>query len=1320
MGNQVTTLGQIYPVEYYLVDYCNDMTLDVSLGSTRFMKVARVKHRDVGYCVAKVYAINDPSIPIQEHKLKIEQIRDTLRASGELSSLPFLNCLVNDKCVIILRQYVKYNLYDRLSTRPFLTSIEKRWLAYQLLRCIQSLHKQSIYHGDVKSENVLVTSFLWVTLADFASYKPVVLPANNPSDFSYFFDTSRRHCCNMAPERFVEPPTITPIGGSSEALESAQIAEVTLAKQQQQQQTYATNFQDHNNELTPQMDLFSLGCVLAELFSDDTPNSSIFDLGQILMFKKNKYNPQKFIEEGISDPRISRLILNLIDLEPSKRNSASYHLDQLVPSLFPAYFQTLYDYFAKLIPQSPDTKILTLNKDIDKLMNEIITEDEHGLLLLLLLATSTLRSLQSTDAKLIGLKLCVKLIESSAVMAEYIIDRLLPYIIQLISKSTESRVRALCVSSLNSVLKHVHELQLSDANVFIDYILPSLLPLAYDTSTLVRIALASNISDLTETSKRFLFLEENNENASNLRLNSIQEAFGGIVSQLLVDPNNHVRRAILNENITKLCDFFGAEKTDEVILSHIITFLNDKSDFRLRAAFFDNISCISSSLGPYYAPVVKPLMQKGLADSEEIVIYKCLNAITIMTDSNLLTKDVIYELFTDAVLFLSFPNKWIRNAVINFVLVLSKANQFSEDEFNQRILPAIKLHLFPSVNSLHDESVLLDSLQTPLPRVVIESILNGDDDIDEIFYKITRRKEMRGNKRYQQSAGVLRPSGMASTTGRTRTTSETDSQDFDTLTDNMISPEESGGDTNSGQTMSERDLLLNIDRFSEDRLIEFESILRRIHKNKRTSSSKQIEPNISIRRQDAIVHTSNLQNVDSRMLLSSTVSLSRVTRPRGILLAHLQEHKAAVNKLIVVPGSSQFISCSSDATIKFWDSSGVSTRPQVLFRSKQTFVSPDAGAFITMSACIGTDTLLALTESNNLHAIQLYSASSQSRLIQTVNFNSNFTEPELVTDLISLSPYTYATCSTSSNIRGYDLRLPTTMDVWNLKMEGSAGLITCMDGNEYCIACGTSSSVISMFDLRFYIRATTMSYPLFQDKMRKRIRRILLCNDEIYCSLDGNNEVSAWDCESASRTKTLWASPAPCLSSRHTSHQSVLSMIVDNNKESNSVITAGDDMKIRFWDLNNPHRSYIVSKPAYNSYHKLSGAGAPSSSATTAAKPIPDSGGSSSGGASSKSSKTSGGHLISNDNHGDANNQNASNNVYYQTKLVDGIQVIQETDKLPTNETAHYQQGNSSRATANASGTSASHHDSISCLSIISESGLFLSASRDGVIKIWR
>lgn len=39
---------------------------------------------------------------------------------------------------------------------------------------------------------------------DFASFKPTFLPMDNPADYSYFFDTSRRRTCYIAPERFVK------------------------------------------------------------------------------------------------------------------------------------------------------------------------------------------------------------------------------------------------------------------------------------------------------------------------------------------------------------------------------------------------------------------------------------------------------------------------------------------------------------------------------------------------------------------------------------------------------------------------------------------------------------------------------------------------------------------------------------------------------------------------------------------------------------------------------------------------------------------------------------------------------------------------------------------------------------------------------------------------------------------------------------------------------------------------------------------------------------------------------------------------------------
>jgi serine/threonine protein kinase len=56
----------------------------------------------------------------------------------------------------------------------------QRWITFQLLQGLSQAHAHGVCHGDIKCENVMVTSWNWLFLTDFASYKPTYLPADNP------------------------------------------------------------------------------------------------------------------------------------------------------------------------------------------------------------------------------------------------------------------------------------------------------------------------------------------------------------------------------------------------------------------------------------------------------------------------------------------------------------------------------------------------------------------------------------------------------------------------------------------------------------------------------------------------------------------------------------------------------------------------------------------------------------------------------------------------------------------------------------------------------------------------------------------------------------------------------------------------------------------------------------------------------------------------------------------------------------------------------------------------------------------------------------
>jgi phosphoinositide-3-kinase regulatory subunit 4 len=127
-----------------------------------------------------------------------------------------------------------------------------------------------VAHGDIKSDNVLITSDLTVLLTDFSSsFKPTHLPLDDPSDFSFFFDTSARRTCYIAPERFYES-------------DSAIAQERAAAAQSLKESGDSDPLGKRDARVTEEMDVFSAGCVLAETWTD---GRTVFNLSELFAYR---------------------------------------------------------------------------------------------------------------------------------------------------------------------------------------------------------------------------------------------------------------------------------------------------------------------------------------------------------------------------------------------------------------------------------------------------------------------------------------------------------------------------------------------------------------------------------------------------------------------------------------------------------------------------------------------------------------------------------------------------------------------------------------------------------------------------------------------------------------------------------------------------------------------------------------------------------------------------------------------------------------------------------------------------------------------------
>uniref|UniRef100_A0A1B6DEI4 non-specific serine/threonine protein kinase n=1 Tax=Clastoptera arizonana TaxID=38151 RepID=A0A1B6DEI4_9HEMI len=1348
MGNQLVGIApsQIFSVDHYLTDL-HDVNFDINLGSTRFFKVARAYSQE-GLVVIKVFAIHDPTLPLTRYKDKIEEIR--VKLGSAVNCLSFHKVVLTDRAGYLMRQYIKFSLYDRISTRPFLTQLEKKWIAFQILYSLHQCHKVGVCHGDIKLENILVTSWHWVLLSDFASYKPTHLPEDNPADFSYFFDTSRRRSCYIAPERFIKS-LVSDMG--SQLLWSEEIMK--------------------KGDLTPSMDIFSAGCALAELFSD---GHSTFDFSQLLAYRSGEDTVEKHLQE-IEDDDICELVQSMIQKDPAKRLSAEHYLAQERGRIFPEYFYSfLHSYMLIFSSTNPimscDEKIERLYTDIHYIVNMLKDEEKKEkdssndvfnkngcdpLVIIISLVTSCIRGLHLSNSKLQCLE--TLLVIASRTPSETILDRILPYILYLVH-DLSPRVRVSAIHTLTKCLSFVDAIPLSDTNIFPEYILPELAMVALDENVIVRTAYAENIATIAETALRFLEYCQVAALSSidspirsyETELATLHEMIQQTVATLLTDPQNIVKQTLIENGITKLCVFFGKQKANDILLSHMITFLNDKEDKQLRTSFFDCIVGVAAYIGIHSSPILSPLLQQGMTDVEEFVVRRAIITMTTLTELNLLHKSALYELLPDTACFLVHPNLWIRHAVVGFISTLARV--LNEVDVQCKVLGVIQQYLKYPLIQLEIEVLLLYTLLPHIPRVIYESVIRCND-LEIFLHTLADRQKARGKGVPVANTQLIslitvspkQTSGLRNLFSRLYSDGMTEKVEDQLLsmarhlhkihrhTINVEPKPVSSGKIDLGSlrnpvqchaamlshpnhnktetslsTVSRRGGPEDYNQLSVAMNEEWRhmfGVSEAVASSKQTDSIGKLSASTVFYTESqntiykSIVDTEYLNVQESyiqcryapcklelQKLISRKEELYTMVvraqewaeheawvpplpppgwRLRGALVAHLHEHKAAVNRLVPIPESSLFASCSSDGNIRVWDC-GKMEGKNIANRSQQVYNGHD-GALMGLTLCNNNQFLATVSSNGSVSVIKLEGHSSKLSLFQSRVLDQD--EEGIAIDIAHFdngtqSVVVYAT--TLGSIIGWDLRAPGI--AWKMENNLKKGVITamCLDSRQCYLALGTSSGYHCVYDLRFQMPIT--SFPQHpQDRAPQRVRRLIRHPSEsswILSAMQGHNEIAIWNIESATRQVILWGSQAPPLSLQVNNH-SVCGMFAGNVDRSPFLLAGGTDQRVRYWDLDSYSNSYL-GIPAGNDFP-------------------------------------------------------GQTNFSYCCRMIDGTNVVQEVQSVSLPPSG-FTRGSTTADECPRAGPDqppTGHHDGILDISMCQASQCFLmTGSRDGVIKVWK
>ena len=302
--------------------------------------------------VMKVFIKRETS-ELTIHKKNFDFLLSKLNINALPNLLPYTKYVEEPDFVTIIRQKMHLTLLERGHTVPYLKKSEKIWIVFQLLTAVHNIHSSGLFHGDIKSSNVLLTTWNHVLLSDFAWYKPYYLFEDQLSDFQYFFSSSEKRCC-LAPEKF-----ITRESNKDTTMPASEISELN----------------SETIKCLQQMDIFSVGCVVAEVMLGGTP---LFTYEQLLSYRRGGYYPDEALSK-IKDEKILNFIKDAIQKDPLARGNSRDLLQRWCKEIAPISFpKLLYPLDSATISSNfilPDQRVALIREMLPIIYQEVIQSE---------------------------------------------------------------------------------------------------------------------------------------------------------------------------------------------------------------------------------------------------------------------------------------------------------------------------------------------------------------------------------------------------------------------------------------------------------------------------------------------------------------------------------------------------------------------------------------------------------------------------------------------------------------------------------------------------------------------------------------------------------------------------------------------------------------------------------------------------------------------------------------------------------------------------------------------------------------------------------